>query len=170
MVSADWSCLKDIVQQELTWVKNGIIKKDFLFLWTADISILNLKGTCSLNSKKWIQWLKKICGLFWLFLYIGHPLQRNYSRNTELYSILSQSQRVKFCSKRNYSIWQWAKKNMIKYSVWKEESHEKVLIFLKNRDCQSGNGINLFETCGYQWFSGYHEIASGHSFICHTLR
>ncbi len=64
---------KGTVQRKLTGVESDINRKVFLTHWTADISFLNVKGTCSLNSKKPVSAAKaKICGLS---NSMGRPLQ-----------------------------------------------------------------------------------------------
>jgi hypothetical protein len=54
--------VKGTVQRKLTGVESDINGKVFLSHLTADISVSNFKGTCSLNSKKAAK--AKICGLF----------------------------------------------------------------------------------------------------------
>ncbi len=49
---------KGTVQRKLTGVESDINQKVFLSHLTADISFLNFKGTCSLNSKKPVSGMK----------------------------------------------------------------------------------------------------------------
>ncbi len=65
VLSAWHSLFKGTVQRKLAGVESDINWKVFLWHWTADISSLNFKGTCSLSIKKLVSAAKaKIGGLY----------------------------------------------------------------------------------------------------------
>ncbi len=84
--SSCFNCnLKGTVQRKLTGVQSDINRKVFLSHWTADISFLNFKGSCSLISKKLVSAAKaKICGLSDS---TGRPLQiTDYGKSIQIHS------------------------------------------------------------------------------------